>query len=153
MSTTSRYLCISLGSNKFAIPLSQIREVIGKMEYTPIPLAPSYFEGAINLRGQIISIIDLRKRLNIEGQSLQTPATTIILDLAPLSLGIIVDSVDQVITVDPENVNKAPDIESSVDAKFLEGVFMQNERLTLVLDIKSALNTKDYQILEQQKVS
>lgn len=145
-----RYLCFSLGKDKFAIPLLQVKEVIADVETTNIPQAPSHFKGIMNLRGQVISVIDLRVKLKA-GKPEKTPETTIvILDLSPLVLGVIVDSVDSVIEYENEDISPAPDTESSLKADYIVGVARSEKSLTLLLNLRMVLNADDFKTMKAQ---
>jgi len=84
-----RYLAFSLGKEQYAIPLLQVKEVIGQTETTPMPYAPAHFKGIMNLRGQVISVIDLRLKFKMEAKESEGQTAIIILDLSPLSLGVV----------------------------------------------------------------
>ena len=148
-----RFLCFSLGKEKFAIPLLQVKEVIANTETTSIPQAPSYFKGIMNLRGQVISIIDLRSKLKVGKTETTQETTIIILDINNLSIGVIVDSVDQVIAYEPGTISDPPDHDSSIKADYIVGVARDKEYLTLVLDLQKALNTEDMKTVRQQQKS
>ncbi len=140
---SGRFLCFSLGKERFAIPLLQVKEVIANTETTNIPQAPAYFKGIMNLRGQVISVIDLRSKLKV-GKVETTPETTIvILDVNSLSLGVIVDSVNSVTAYDAEDISNPPDHDSSVKTDYIVGVAREKDHLTLILDLRKALNTDD----------
>ena len=143
-----RFLCFSLGKDKFAIPLLQVKEVIAYVETTSIPQAPNYFKGIMNLRGQVISIIDLRLKLKC-GKPDQTSETTIvILDLAPLSLGVVVDTVDSVMEFEGKDISDTPDTDSSLKISYITGVARTEGHLTLLLDLKAALNADDFKAMK-----
>ena len=80
-----RFLCFSLGAEEYAIPLLVVREVIAMPEYTPVPYTPPYFLGIMNLRGQVISVMDLRQKLGLKPRS-DAETTVIICDLNGISL-------------------------------------------------------------------
>ncbi|MBN8535907.1 MAG: purine-binding chemotaxis protein CheW [Deltaproteobacteria bacterium] len=145
-----RYLCFTLGKEKFAIPLLQVKEVLGTVETTAIPQAPPHFKGIMNLRGQVISVIDLRLKLKLGKPEAHSETTFIILDFAPLSLGVIVDSVDSVVAIEGKDISRTPDVESNVKTEFIQGVARSEKALTLILDLKLALNADDYKILKEQ---
>ncbi len=148
-----RFLCFTLGKEKFAIPLLQVKEVLGNVETTAIPQAPPHFKGIMNLRGQVISVIDLRTKLKI-GKPDVTPETTIIImDFAPLCLGVIVDSVDRVAMFESKELSEPPDTDSSMKADFITGVARTDNSLTLILDLKSMLNTNDYKVIKANKAA
>lgn len=86
MNDNLRYLCFNLGHEEFAIPLLSIKEVIGMPDVTPIPQSPPHFLGIMNLRGQVISILDLRQKLTIKPSNVEDPSV-MILDLPNYKLG------------------------------------------------------------------
>lgn len=137
----NRFLSFNLGTQEFAIPLLGVREVMGVAETTQIPYAPSYFAGVMNLRGQIISVVDLRKKLNIKPN--ESPDTAIIIcDLEGSSLGIVVDSVNSVLSPAPSDISPRPEIENK-KTEFITGVYRKNSSLVLLLDVSKALNGED----------
>lgn len=151
--SNGRFLCFTLGKEKFAIPLLQVKEVLGNVETTAIPQAPPHFKGIMNLRGQVISVIDLRTKLKI-GKPDVTPETTIIImDFAPLSLGVIVDSVDCVAMYEGKDISDPPDTDSSMKADYITGVARTENSLTLILDLKAMLNTNDFKVIKTQKAA
>lgn len=94
----NRYLNFSLGEEEFAIPLLSVKEVIAVPETTPIPHTPPHFLGIMNLRGQVISVIDLRKKFSINTKNTEE-TSVIILDLKNHFLGVVVDSVTSVLAI------------------------------------------------------
>ncbi|OYZ20084.1 MAG: hypothetical protein B7Y39_11200 [Bdellovibrio sp. 28-41-41] len=148
--SASRYLCFSLGNEKFAMPLLQVKEVIANTETTNIPQAAPYFKGIMNLRGQVISVIDLRVKLKV-GKASTTPETTIvILDVNGLSLGVVVDSVNSVTSFENSMINEPPVHDSSTKTDYIFGVARQDKDLTLLIDLEKALNTDDLKTMKSQ---
>lgn len=142
MSTMIRYLCFGLGSEEFAIPLLSVKEVIGLPEITSVPQTPAHFLGVMNLRGSVISVMDLRLKLGIKSAS-QQETTVIILDLGDYQLGVVVDRVNAVLPLTAEQIGPKPVVESSKSTEYITGVFRKEERLVLLLDIAKALVVED----------
>lgn len=142
MSETSRYLCLNLGAEEFAIPLLTVKEVLGMPEVTPIPQTPTYFLGIMNLRGQVISVVDLRTKLGIKPSNSEETAV-IILDLDDSSFGIVVDKVNSVQEISKEQLSEKPSLENSKANEFINGVFKKENGLILVLDISRTLSVGD----------
>ncbi len=141
--TSNRYLAFLLGKEQYAVPLLQVKEVIQMSEPTPIPQTPSYFKGIINLRGQVISILDLRSKLQLPKIEDGPKTSIIILDLDPaLCLGVIVDRINNVLAFQPEDVSPPPDTLSARD-QYLTGIARRDNRITLILDIRAALSVQD----------
>jgi purine-binding chemotaxis protein CheW len=104
----------------------------------------------MNLRGQVISVIDLRSKLKISHQDVSSETTIVILDINGLSLGVVVDSVDSVMAYSDEAISDPPDHDTTVKADYIVGVAREKDHLTLVLDLEKALNTQDMKSLRQQ---
>lgn len=142
MNDGSRYLCFSLGNEEFAIPLLKVKEVIGVPETTSIPQSPGYFVGIMNLRGSVISILDLRIKLGFKPQN-SSETTVIILDLGETNLGMVVDCVNSVVAIPSDQISPKPAIESSKVADYITGVFRKQEHLVLLLNIEKSLSVED----------
>ncbi len=138
---SSRLLCFQLGNEEFAIPLSVVREVIAMPEVTPIPFVPSYFMGLINLRGNVLSVMNLGNKLGIKSaQSSDQEKTIVICDFGVTSIGVMVDSVNSVINYNPDEVFDRPDVEGKAKVDYITHVFRRGERVVLILDMKKALS-------------
>lgn len=147
-----RYLSFSLGAEEYAIPLLVVKEVIAVPEITHVPFTPAHFLGIMNLRGQIISVVDLRLKFGIKPESSDETAV-IICDLAPLALGIVVDSINAVVAPLASEVAAKPDVQSSRGTEYITGVFHKDRKLVLLLDIGKALGVEDIQLAAKQGAS
>lgn len=146
----SRFLCFSLGKEKFAMPLLQVKEVIANTETTNIPQAASHFRGIMNLRGQVISVIDLRLKLKVGKPDITPETTIVILDVSGLSLGVIVDSVNSVTSFDNSMISEPPVHDTGTKTDYIFGVARHEKELTLLIDLKKVLNTEDLKTLKNQ---
>lgn len=144
MEAGGRYLCFSLGKEKFAIPLLQVKEVIANTETTNIPQAPAYFRGIMNLRGQIISVVDLRTKLKIGKAEASSETTIIILDFMETAVGVVVDSVDCVVAYGPADISAPPDQAGLIKNEHLLGVAREKNSLVLIADIKAILGKDEF---------
>ena len=139
---TERFLRISLGSEEYAIPLLRVREVIAVPEVTPIPQTPNYFQGVINLRGQVITVVDLRTKLGIK--PLDGPEKAVVIcDVGTVSLGLVVDSINSVITPTAEEVSERPDLKGQKAMEYITAVFRHDKMMVLLLDITKLFNFED----------
>ena len=138
-----RFLEFSLGDEDYAIPLLSVREVISVPETTPIPKAPTHFLGIMNLRGQVISVVDLRTKLKIKKKEDNAEESVIIVDINGMNLGIVVDSINKVLAFSVDEVNDVPEIESQVNAEYIEGVYRKEGSLTVLLNVAKILDLKD----------
>jgi purine-binding chemotaxis protein CheW len=137
-----RYLCFSLGSEEFAIPLLCVKEVIAVPDVTPVPFTPPHFLGIMNLRGQVISVLDLRQKFGIKGTNSNETAV-IICEISPLCIGVVVDSINSVIAPSKDDISDKPDIQSDRSTEYILGVYRKEKRLVLFLDISKTLSVED----------
>jgi len=152
MSQTHRYLCFNLGTEEFAIPLLSVREVIGVPDITVIPQVPAHFLGIMNLRGLIISVMDLRLKLGLKPQQSEETAV-IILDLGDYQLGMMVDQVNSVIQLSDDQIAEKPALEASKINDAVTGVFRKNEQLVLLLNVAKALSVEDRSAVTRAQAS
>ena len=128
----------------YGIDVAQIRE-IGKVdEITRIPRVASYIEGVMNLRGQITTVIDLRKRFSLEDGVRDEKTRIIVAEIGGMQLGIIVDSVQDVIRIPVDTISAVPkSLETSIDTKFLTGICKQKDGLIILLNMEAMLSSQD----------
>ncbi|WP_394209485.1 chemotaxis protein CheW [Enterovibrio calviensis] len=141
-------LVFSLADEQYGIPLSSVKEVIGLVKVTPIPHVPPYFKGLINLRGRIISVIDLRSKLGLEEKAYEPKKTSIIIsDVNALTIGSIVDDVNEVVGFDEAQIERDLDISHSIGRDYITGVAKAKGNLVLLLDIHKVLDPDDLEII------
>lgn len=145
-----RYLEFNLGEEKFAIPLLTVKEVIAVPVTTKVPFTPDYYLGIMNLRGQVLSIIDLRKRMKIAPQEANSETAVIIVDLDFTQLGVVVDSINRVIAIEDEDFSPPPEIESNPSTEFVTGCYKSDNSLVLFLDVDKILDCEDKQLINNQ---
>lgn len=146
----TRFIEFSLGKEDYAIPLLMVREVISIPDTTPIPKSPPHFLGIINLRGQIISVIDLRKKLKSEPKQNKEEAV-IIVDIGGMHIGLVVDSINRVLAFSSDDVSEMPEVESQINTHYIFGVYKKENSLTVLLDIAKVLDLKDLDAISGAK--
>lgn len=144
-----RFLSFSLGAEEYGMPLLKVREVIAMPEITPIPFTPTHFLGIMNLRGQVISILDLRTKFNIKPKNSEE-TSVIICDIGGAGLGVVVDSVNSVIAPKMSEMSEKPDIDSK-KSDIITGVYRKDKKLILLLDVNKALSTEDQMAMQKAK--
>ncbi len=143
------FLTFTLGPEEYAIDILKVREIRGYDAVTAIAGAPLFIKGVINLRGTIVPIVDLRIRFGV-GQVEYTPFTVvIILNLTERVVGVVVDSVSDVIGLTPEQIRPAPNFSSQVGAAFIRGLGTVDERMLIVLDIEQLMLSPDMALVDE----
>jgi purine-binding chemotaxis protein CheW len=142
-----KYLTFALGSEEFGLEILKVREIIGYMEITAVPQTPSYVKGVINLRGQVIPVIDLRSKFGMETAKVTEETCIIVVeikqDARKYSTGIVVDHVQEVLDIEGENIEEAPQFDSSVNTDFILGIGKVGESVKILLDIDKVLGNCD----------
>jgi len=139
---SERYLRFSLGEEEFAIPLLRVREVIAVPDVTPIPQSPNYFLGVINLRGQVITVVDLRTKLGIKPLN-SSEMAVVICDLGSISLGVVVDSINSVVTPRAEDISERPELKNQKASEYITSVYRHEKGMVLLLDITRLFSFED----------
>lgn len=141
---TRQLVIFRLGDEEFGVDILQVRE-IEKIEQgvTRVPKSPDFVEGVINLRGDIVPIVDLRKRFGLLVREIGRESRVIIVEVLGNLVGMTVDAVVEVLRVNVSAVENAPSITKGVDAFFLSGVAKIGERLIILLDLERALSAEE----------
>ncbi|MFW6113331.1 MAG: chemotaxis protein CheW [Actinomycetota bacterium] len=133
----------SLGREEFAVEVTQVREIIRMEEITRMPRTPEFVEGIINLRGQIIAVIDLAQRLNLEAAERDSETRIIVVEAHDVKVGMIVDSVSEVMRVNKDTLEPTPSLTTDVSASYLQGVVKKDNRLIILLDLSKVLSVEE----------
>jgi len=149
-SELERYLEFSLGLEGFAIPLLQVRELISVPETTPIPYSPAHFLGIMNLRGQVISVVDLRKKMKLKENEDHAENAVIIIEIGGVNMGVVVDSINKVLAFPRTDIAKVPEIGTQVNSEYIDGIFKNGDELVVILDLAKVLSLTDLKFAKQQ---
>jgi purine-binding chemotaxis protein CheW len=133
----------SLGREEFAVEVTQVREIMRMEEITRMPKSPHFVEGIINLRGQIIAVVELAKRLNLETGERSGETRIIVVETEDIKVGMIVDSVSEVLRVAADAVEPSPTLATDISAAYLQGVLKQDNRLIILLDLTKVLSLEE----------
>ncbi len=144
----SEYLTFTLGSEEYAIDILKVQEIRGYESPTLIANSPDFIKGVINLRGIIVPIVDLRIKFRL-GKVEYTPFTVvIILNVAGRVIGIVVDSVSDVISLNGGQIRPAPDFSGSFDTKYILGLASVDARMMIVTDIERLMSSADMELID-----
>lgn len=137
-----------LADEQFGVRINQVQEITKLSKITKVPRAPRYVEGVVNLRGDVIPVIDLRKRFELEGKEYNQFTRIIVSDLNKKKVGIIVDEVLEVLRVSRRYMEGAPDIVQDQNIqRFLEGIANLSERMIMMLNLENILQANEWQKL------
>lgn len=135
----------SLANELYGLDISRVQGIIKMPEVTRVPRAAEFIEGVINLRGEIVPIIDLRKRFGLCPQVAEDDTRIINVEMGDHLVGLIVDAVEEVLSIPADVVEPPPDLVTTVDSAYLRGIAKLDERLVILLDLDRVLTTAEQQ--------
>lgn len=138
----NKYLTFKLADEEYGVEILKVREINGIMKITSVPQMPPYMKGVINLRGKVIPVVDLRLKFGIE-EIEHTEETCIIVVDVGREIGIIVDTVSEVLDISQDDVEPAPSMGGSVDTSFILGMGKVGDEVKILLDINKVLSAKE----------
>jgi len=136
--------CFNLGDKLFAVDIMRIKEILLPQKLSPLPKASDILEGVINLRGNVIPVMNMRKRFQMPALDNNKPGKLVIVSLARQILALMVDDVMEVITVSVREIKPPIQSATGVGMEFLLGVCLSEERVFMVLDIDSLLGSQHF---------
>lgn len=149
--TTSQYLTFTLGKDVFAVEIAPIREIIEYPGLTEIPMTPSFLRGVMNLRGAVVSVIDLSVRFGRLPTQIGRRTCVIVVEIecdnGVTPLGILVDGVNEVIEVEAERIEERPELGLGLRADFVRGMINRDGRFTVILDTAQVLSASELERL------
>ena len=146
---TREVLVFILGSEEYGVDILKVQEIRGYDKVTPIPSAPAYLKGIVNLRGVIVPLVDMRVRFGLAEPRYDATTVVVILRVAGRVIGLVVDAVSDVVHLTPQEVKAAPGLGSVVDSSFLAGLATRDDRMILLLDIEKLLSSGEMNLLVQ----
>ena len=143
--TVLRWVTFCLENEKYGINVMQVQEVLRVSEIAPVPGAPDYVLGIINLRGNVVTVIDTRKRFGLEPRELGDSTRIVIVEANEQVVGILVDSVAEVVDLKVSEIESAPNVGTEESSKFIQGVASQDDELLIIVDLNKLLTDEEWE--------
>jgi purine-binding chemotaxis protein CheW len=141
-----KYLTFKLGREEYGLELVRVREIIALMDITPVPLAPDYVRGVMNLRGRVIPVVDLRRKFRMQPTEDHDRKCIIVCDVQrnehPIQMSILVDAVSEVLHISAADIEDAPSFSAGVEISFIHGIAKAKSGVKILLDIDIVLSPK-----------
>ena len=139
-----QWVTFKLEEETYGINVMQVQEVLRYTEIAPVPGAPSYVLGIINLRGNVVTVIDTRARFGLMGAEVTDNSRIVIIEAEKQVIGILVDSVAEVVYLRSSEIDSAPNIGTEESAKFIQGVSNRDGELLILVDLNKLLNDEEW---------
>ena len=143
-SGTLQCVTFTLEDEIYGINVMQVQEVLREVEVAPVPGAPDYVLGIINLRGNVVSVIDARTRFGLPVKASDETTRIIVIEAQQQIIGILVDSVAEVVDVKRDEIDTAPNVGTAETAKYIDGVVSRGEKLLILVDLNKLLNDAEW---------
>lgn len=143
-----KFLTFTIGNEAYGLEIKYVTEIIGVQEITEVPELPEYIRGIINLRGKIIPIMDVRLRFRKPFREYNDRTCIVVVDIKDVSVGLIVDAVSEVISIQDQDIVSPPDLNNGFNNRYIKGIGKVGNEVKLLLDCSKLLNDEDVQNLE-----
>ena len=148
-SAGNEFLAFTLGKEEYGIDILKVQEIRGYEAVTRIANAPEFIKGVVNLRGIIVPIVDMRIKFNLGEPTYDQFTVVIILNISGRVVGMVVDSVSDVITLSMDQVKPAPEMGTTFDSDYLIGLGTLDERMLILVDIDKLMSSADMGLIEK----
>lgn len=143
-----QWVTFRLGGETYGINVMQVQEVLRYSEIAPVPGAPHYVLGIINLRGNVVTVIDTRHRFGLEQGEITDNTRIVIIEADSHVVGILVDSVSEVVYLRQSEMETAPNVGNEESAKFIQGVCHKNNELLILVELDKLLSDQEWAEME-----
>ena len=152
---SGKYLTFMLGTEEFGLEILKVREIIGYMQITAVPRTPGYIKGVINLRGQVIPVVDMRAKFEMETADITDQTCIVVVEVSSRSsrffTGVIVDRVREVLDIDAADIEPSPEFDSDVSTSFILGMGKVGGTVKILLDIDEVLRGEGLESLAEMR--
>jgi len=144
----SKFLTFYLAGEEYGVEILKVQEIIGMMAITPVPRTPQFIRGVINLRGKVITVVDLRLKFGMEPKEQTDETCIIVVQTAGIQIGCVVDKVSEVLDINEEEIEDAPSFGADVNTEYILGIGKSQGKVKLLLNIDKVLSRRELQAAE-----
>jgi purine-binding chemotaxis protein CheW len=151
--TQIQLVTFQISEELYGVDIMDVKEIVRVQDIRSIPNAPGYVEGLFNLRGEIIPIISLHKRFHLKkaqlGEDEELLSGFIIIDIDGMKLGVIIDKVERVVSIEAQNIQPPPQMLTGIGAEYIQGVVNRENGYLIILDIRKLFSAKELRKIEE----
>jgi purine-binding chemotaxis protein CheW len=136
----NKYVVFKLEGEEYGIDILRVKEIKEMLRITRVPKAPSFVRGVVNLRGEVIPVIDLRKKFNLQEGNDADSTRIVIVTVDEITIGLIIDTSSEVLEIDKEAIEEPPMAVSSIDHSYILGIGKVDDRLIILLDVAKIIS-------------
>ncbi len=147
MNLGGKYLTFKLDGEEYGLEILKVREIVKIIDITSVPQMPGYVKGVVNLRGKVIPVIDLRLRFGLSEAEYNDETCIIVVNVGT-EMGVVVDTVQEVLDITDQQIEPPPSVGAHVDTEFILGMGKVGDRVKILLDIECVLSNEEREALE-----
>ncbi len=147
-----QFVTFLIGEETYGVEVLKVQEIIGMTDITHVPNTVSFMKGVINLRGSVVPVVDMRKKFKMEDQDYDATTVIIIVEVMDRLIGMIVDSVSDVINIEVSNIQSTPHFTAKIETDFVKGIGQVNNNLIIVLDVDKILSEDEISSIDGDEV-
>lgn len=145
---SNQFVTFQLGGETYGISILKLNEIIAYQNCTTIPNVPSFIKGVLNLRGIVVPVIDMRERFGMETADYNQFTVIMILDVSGRIMGLVVDAVSDVITLNKEDIKPRPHFSSGISTQFIHGMGIRDNKFIILLDVDKMLSDEELNMVD-----
>ncbi|MEW6234886.1 MAG: chemotaxis protein CheW [Candidatus Omnitrophota bacterium] len=143
-----QYVCFVVHGEEYGVPILCVQEIIRYETLTRVPQSPPFIDGVLNLRGQVIPVMNLRKKFSLPPRELDKSTRIIVVEVKKRVVGIVVDEVSEVLQINAESIDPPPPMGAQINTNFIQGMGKLDEHLVILLDIDKVLSSDEVTMME-----
>ncbi|MGO1368039.1 MAG: chemotaxis protein CheW [Senegalia sp. (in: firmicutes)] len=147
-----QFVIFKLDEEEYGIDIINVKEIGIYKEPVKVPNAPNFIEGIINYRGEVIPIVNLKKRFNLNNLLINKNTRVIIININDKQIGFVVDEASQTIRLDESDIEKAPELVTGIDSKYITSVGKKDDRLILIIDLEKVLTDNEKEKINELQI-
>lgn len=144
----NRFLTFYLEDEVYGVNIGDVKEIIAMMKTTPVPKTPKFIKGVMNLRGNIIPVVDMRLKFDMPTIPPQMYTAIVIIKLVEKLIGFIVDKVEEVINVDDEHISLPPEFGGHIDTRFIKNMAQHKQKVVMILDLLALFGEEELNMVQ-----
>jgi purine-binding chemotaxis protein CheW len=148
-----QHVTFIIGEETYGVEVLKVQEIIGMTQITHVPNTMSFMKGVINLRGSVVPVVDMRLKFNMPERDYDSFTVIIIVEVKERMIGMIVDSVSDVVSIPVRSIQDTPHFSSKIETDFIMGIGQVDERLVIILDVDRILTTDELGEIEREKMA
>lgn len=145
----TEWLTLTLGDEEYGVAILNVQEIRGYETVTKIANAPSFIKGVINLRGEIVPIVDMRIKFGLSSVTYNALTVVIVLNVSNRIIGMVVDGVSDVITLTNDQIRVPPEMGAALDTKYIIGMGTIDDRMIILVDIQKLMSAEDMALFDK----